>query len=1708
MPNPWEQKWDVVSAAPPPDAKDKKPWEKDWQVEGDKSTPAVDTSGDRGWTIKAGHGPRQAFGVTLPSWTEPIFRVGGSIVGDMKGDTAIGRALGFTTEVTPEGRAPLLNFSNLGAEDIVPLKDTTAGKIARGAITGTQDFATGLTTPENLLLLAGTGGVGAIAKKLGQTAISKALSATFGVDMVTKAIEQSPEFAAAVAAGDTEKATNILTQIAGGAAMGAAAIKHAAVGTGGRADSSKRPSVESSEAAVRYMKSERNPLTTKWVDAQMQNAAPVTTTAKPKLLPKAAAARNVKEYASKEQVLLAQQKAFEEVGLALRETEKANQLGLPPVEAIPNPFAADVARAFQPPTPPPPAPVKVPKLPLKPKASQARNVLDYKAKEQAMMERARREGALTNRTEYGATQLPPMEGVDNTAIARLIESQRNPSSPARPTPGAPLTPRQADAHAAFTSNQPILPREMADLYSPNAATAALAAAESISRPIDIRAQTTPITRTPKSAETSLDTQTNPSQVKGESTTGMVERRKAMDTRLKKAVMRGDKTAIQRIIEAQESGNLSSLGGEVLDRAANRAWSWAKGKFSPGVSTPIRGGKLNYLQQAAADNAKRVADAKKAGKGTFGLTPPDVNASAWQRGMWRMNRIAHAGGVYLDDALRGTQQTLNKSIKAGETYSGRLIGELLDSAINAHAIAAEKLTKIGFNRIADELDVRGGHEAAEYAMAPHLKTLEIRGAGNRLFEAALSDKASTYHPEVSALDAAYQKAKSELAKLGDESSAADPIAYESAVENYHMSQAAMDQWKIANGQSFWNTLLESGERGPRTGRTAAEIEGYLTDPEFKIYEPYRKVVRDGFDMVEKEAVDAGLIPQKLLDRMKQLYPDYFQLSRIGEGGLYSGGAVMGTRSVGHLPAQSGFKKFKVNESESPIDDIFTSLYNKATGTIAEANRNRVGNELFKFLTETGADGNVGRMGWRDVMRVVDPKEIKSGDFTPSSTNSISFLQNGRKRYIEINDPLITAGLRNINPNQAHGLILATIRNSARMFRVGQTGVNLEFFSRNLPVDIQQSFHTSPAKVRTTLKYLLPITKSFYSTLKQTILGRGEDRSAMTLAGSGFNENILYQSPADFSSSMAHMYSKPGRLFGEAVQLPKRIANDPVGVLAATPGTMLKGGVQTVRLLESGLIKSEEFSRLRAFKSVKEEIMQPGGADRKFFGTGKSLAERYGLKPEEVARGLDETTANSVAAQEANNVLPPYHRSGLLMRHFSPFMPYLNASQKAITSTLRRAADNPVKFATVWTVGVGLPTIAATAWNLQDERMAALNFELAEFEKDRSVIRLLPLPADGESYEQYKARVTKENGKFSTYNFPLVPGVIGEAQITLRRALEQVYKEAPAETVAYMNSMVGSDPITPPKDGSDTPVPSVRPLTAAEFMTERVGRSLLPFELSPGGLASATVPPMFRGLAENYVDKDFYTERPITSPTLDRLSGVPERQFSTGRQTSPLMVDAAAMLGPSIGIPTLAPQHLENILFKQFGTAGRHALNFADAVAGYPPESRGGRDPFEGVADIFTSSTGGEQERIEAETKGEDDIKSRRSLYLNIATPQLQFSQKTAGYMPSLPKRKQIEEEQEVNGKTVKRTTYIEPEPLYQSRLQLRGLMITDAFAKVMDAVDLKKWNAKPRDWKKERLTTRVENIDAELNDLYIDSLTDDQRLAIINERIAEYKSSVK
>jgi hypothetical protein len=132
-------------------------------------------------------------------------------------DSSIGRAFGVDTrtdEWRKEQGNALVNFENA-----LPNQDP-------GVVRGVAKFASGLTTPENALLMAGTGGLGALAKQIGRTGVSKLISMGFSADMLTKALEQAPQFAEQAKAGDWDGARETLTSIGLGAGMAALGLKH------------------------------------------------------------------------------------------------------------------------------------------------------------------------------------------------------------------------------------------------------------------------------------------------------------------------------------------------------------------------------------------------------------------------------------------------------------------------------------------------------------------------------------------------------------------------------------------------------------------------------------------------------------------------------------------------------------------------------------------------------------------------------------------------------------------------------------------------------------------------------------------------------------------------------------------------------------------------------------------------------------------------------------------------------------------------------------------------------------------------------------------------------------------------------------------------------------------------------------------------------------------------------------------------------------------------------------------------------------------------------------------------------------------------------------------------------------------------------------------------------------------------------------------
>lgn len=114
--------------------------------------------------------------------------------------------------LAPFTSAPVVNLSNLGvSRSIEP-------GAARGVGQGVEEFGSALTTPVNALL----GGGSAINSTMGRL-----MSAGFSLDMISHAMEKTPQIMEAIEAGDFETAARLTTEAVGSTVMAGLAGSHA-----------------------------------------------------------------------------------------------------------------------------------------------------------------------------------------------------------------------------------------------------------------------------------------------------------------------------------------------------------------------------------------------------------------------------------------------------------------------------------------------------------------------------------------------------------------------------------------------------------------------------------------------------------------------------------------------------------------------------------------------------------------------------------------------------------------------------------------------------------------------------------------------------------------------------------------------------------------------------------------------------------------------------------------------------------------------------------------------------------------------------------------------------------------------------------------------------------------------------------------------------------------------------------------------------------------------------------------------------------------------------------------------------------------------------------------------------------------------------------------------------------------------------------------
>lgn len=133
---------------------------------------------------------------------------------------AIGRALGISSETLAAKQADPSN----------PVLRFEAATHEPGPVRGAAKFASGLTTPENLLLGVGTGGIGTLEKQLGGQVVGRLISAGFTGDMLYGAYKQVPALRDAWNKEDWPQVGQQLTQIALGVGMAGMAGHHALKG--------------------------------------------------------------------------------------------------------------------------------------------------------------------------------------------------------------------------------------------------------------------------------------------------------------------------------------------------------------------------------------------------------------------------------------------------------------------------------------------------------------------------------------------------------------------------------------------------------------------------------------------------------------------------------------------------------------------------------------------------------------------------------------------------------------------------------------------------------------------------------------------------------------------------------------------------------------------------------------------------------------------------------------------------------------------------------------------------------------------------------------------------------------------------------------------------------------------------------------------------------------------------------------------------------------------------------------------------------------------------------------------------------------------------------------------------------------------------------------------------------------------------------------
>jgi len=392
----------------------------------------------------------------------------------------------------------------------------------------------------------------------------------------------------------------------------------------------------------------------------------------------------------------------------------------------------------------------------------------------------------------------------------------------------------------------------------------------------------------------------------------------------------------------------------------------------------------------------------------------------------------------------------------------------------------------------------------------------------------------------------------------------------------------------------------------------------------------------------EAVNYNLISRETAEMLKKQSPDYVPFNRVMdeiEKSFDSGSSVS-------LSSQDVVKA--INGSDREVKNVMENMYENMGRMVAQGERNNAAKALSSYVNLEGNPFGI--------------REIKASEAI-GNKNTFSFLDSGVKRTFEI-APEFRDAVKGMNGVEI-GLLGKIMAPSARLLKMGATGLNVVFGVRNVPKDQQFSFIVG--------KHPILSVKNFFKAVGDTA-GLGEFGDEMARYGGGTIE--------------ADVFRKMGKTVKQ-IQAERSLGSN-LAYKTARPN-------QWLRSVENTIGKTEELTRTMNARSYYDAALKVG-------------------------KTKDEAMREAVDAY--NKVSVDFLRAGSITRQLNAAIPYLNPAVQGTKTFLKAMKERPVATGSRLLVYVYAPMAAVTAYNMVDPERRKIWNEIPPYEKEGSLILVLP------------------------------------------------------------------------------------------------------------------------------------------------------------------------------------------------------------------------------------------------------------------------------------------------------------------------------------------------------------------------------------------------